>query len=116
MQETFISRIDGTIKNRKDFPPTINEGGQLIGDIPNIFRTDNEVTSGKNIQNSKIALKAIWNYSDEIINKIAEHFETPTESLLFIEIYDEYHNFDDAWRTYCIRENIEHEIDHNPFI
>lgn len=116
MQETFISRIDGTIKNRKDFPPTINEGGQLIGDIPNIFRTCDEVTSSKNIQNSKIALKAIWNYSDEIINKIAEYFQTPTESLRFIEIYDECCDFNEAWIMYCSRENIEYEIDDNPFI
>lgn len=116
IEENFISRIDGTIKNKKDFPPTINEGGQLSENLPNLFQISRDVEYLKNVKNAKIALKSMYNYSDEIIDKISEHFESVDESLYFIEIFDEYNNFNDSWKDYCIRRDIKHEMDNNPFI
>ncbi len=115
--KTFISRIDGNIKNRSDFPPTINEGGNLPGGLPNIWRTADQLTHDKAVQLTIRTLSKEWNIDTELLIKIATHFGSVDESDLFIDYLDsENWDLQCGWEAYCIHRDVKHEIDCNPFI
>lgn len=119
--KTFISRIDGSVQNRADYPPTINEANGLLivpegESIPNIFRTADDCTHQKAIQLTIRTLSREWNIDRELLEKIAKHFASVDESDYFIDILDsEAWDIDSAWQSYCYNRSIEHEMDCNPF-
>lgn len=117
----FISRIDGSIKNSADFPPTINENNGIIvvpeGEtIPNLFRTADNITNEKAAQLTIRLLSKEWNIDHNLLKKIAYHFCSVDESEFFIDTLDA-NDWDlySAWQSYCRIKNMDHEIDCNPF-
>jgi hypothetical protein len=116
MSETFISRIDGSVKNRENYPPTINEGGVLPEGLSNIFRAADETTYEKAVQLTIRTLGRDWNIDHNLLVMIAKHFHSVDESDYFIDILDsESWDIEVAWPTYCRNRGIEHEIECNPF-
>ena len=118
---TFISRIDGSVQNRADYPPTINDANGLLivpeGEtIPNLFRTADDCTHEKAVQLTIRLLSREWNIDRELLEKIAKHFASVDESDYFIDILDsEAYDINATWQSYCISRSIEHEMDCNPF-
>ena len=121
MTETFISRIDGSVKNIEDYPPTVNENNGIISvpegeTFPNIFKTAEDCTHEKAVQLTIRLLSREWNINPELLEKIARNFASVDESDYFIDILDsESWDIETAWSTYCRNRGIEHEIDCNPF-
>ena len=74
------------------------------------------------------ALKILWNFSDDILNKVlwANTSTVPEDRELAIGLASQYIDFmdavvetdkpEDAWEEWCILNNIEHEIDNNPYL
>ena len=121
MSETFISRIDGSVKNREDYGLTVNENNGIISvpegeTFPNIFKSAEDCTHEKVVQLTIRLLIKEWNIDTELLEKIANHFSSVDESDYFIDILDsESWNIEAAWSTYCSNRGIEHEIEDNPF-
>lgn len=85
--------------------------------LPNLFRTDELVQAGKAIDFAYKSLKAEWNYADELIMKVAEHFECASEGNIFLDQLDAAgSDINEGWARYCEFRSIEHEIECNPFI
>lgn len=73
-------------------------------------------------------LKAMWNYPDEVLNKVlwANTPNDPDERqraigdaqhyLDFMESVVETDKPEDAWEQFCIIYKIEHEIENNPYL
>ena len=121
MSNTFISRIDGSVQNRADYPPTINEANGLLivpeGEaVPNLFRTADDCTHEKAVQLTIRLLSREWNINSELLEKIAKNFASVDESDYFIDILDsEDWDITSGWETYCHNRGIEHELECNPF-
>lgn len=81
--------------------------------LPNLFLIDQEIQSEKNIEFAKESLKAQWNYSDDIIDKVAHQFECATEGNYFLNILDGTgDDMSEAWALYCDYKGIEEgEVD-----
>lgn len=75
-------------------------------------------------------LKALWNLPDETLNKIlwANTVDSNIElekplaiglACQYIEYMEEFEgtsNPAEAWESWCIQRNIEHEIENNPYL
>ena len=70
-------------------------------------------------------LKALWNYPEEILNRVLWANDNNGD-LKAIGYADEYIDYmeaicdtnkpEEAWESWCISNNIEHEIDNNPYL
>lgn len=68
-------------------------------------------------------LKALWNYPEEMLNKVLWAQGNDETAIGFASEYIDYmeavcdtDNPVDAWESWCIRNNMEREIENNPYI
>lgn len=110
--EEFVSRITGEkiirTSEHKYYDELTPEDN-----LPNIFLIDRNLQIRKEIYNTKIALKTIWNFNSNLIDKVAEYFTSTDESNYFLDIYDSERDLNSAWEIYCENKDI---FESNPFI
>jgi len=74
-------------------------------------------------------LKELWNYPEEMLNRVLwandngdgagerEHtIGYASEYIDYMEAVAEVDLPEDAWEEWCMRNDIEHEIDNNPYL
>lgn len=96
MSDTFISRIDGTIKNKLDY-----QNLDLSG-LPNLFATDQELKDAKTIEFTIKSLGSVWNIDEDLLLKVACYFVSIDDSANFIDILNaEGWDIDAAWNAFA---------------
>jgi hypothetical protein len=98
-ERSFISRLDGSVKDRRDF-----EARDLSG-LPNIFATDQELSDAKAVDLTIKTLGHIWDIDKDLLLRIACYFVSVDESNNFIEVLDsEGWSLEHAWSAYCAQK------------
>lgn len=97
---TFKSRMDGTIKNRKDYKNSL-EDPLLFEAVSNIFSISNEIEEQKTAYDAFVGLCSIWTYDKVFLKQVADYFKSFDESMVFLNEYDSVKDLDMAWETYC---------------
>jgi hypothetical protein len=115
MEDTFISRIDGTIKRRSDYAQ--NPVATGLNGLSNIFALDQELTDAKMVDLTIRLMKHEWPSIDGLLLvKIASYFVSVDESAKFIDILDsECWDIKSAWLHWCDKEVEDSDLI-NPFL
>ena len=109
--DTFISRIDGQVKNRKDFEK-LNDSNikKYMLKVKDILDLNNEL----NDNNKKYYIKYLyqeWNFPKETIDIIFKYFSYSFDTTYeFLEILDsENGSLEHAWDVFSNKYDIEHQ-------
>jgi len=109
LENQFISRIDGNIYNKSNFPPTINEETINNAQIES-FKFAAEAFRLNDVIQDTNPLKYLcmeWNFPKEhiknIFTRLGNSFDTTNE---FLNIWDGSDTLMEAWDTYCDKYDI----------
>jgi hypothetical protein len=93
-----------------------NNCEENIKSLRNIFHIDEQVRREKAVDFAFKSLQSYWNYSDELLMAVANHFKCASEGNVFIDILDGADDMQDAWERYCEHHGDPDEKENCPFL
>ena len=110
--ETFLSRIDGTIKNRGDIKtlnemPENNPQIEAFALMAECFRMNSVIQDERPV----IYLYQLWKYPKETIDAIFEHFGNSfDETNHFLNRLNGCDSLEEAWESYANENDVKDEF------
>lgn len=123
--DKFTSRLDGSKKSKSDYEKRGDfwkqkdmsdddfgdELKEILPQVGKYFHNEHLIDSDLVFK----FLKNTWNYDDELLRKVADHFQSFDYSHLFLNEYDSANDIEEAWENFTKRI-LDGEEQQNPFI
>ena len=84
--------------------------------IFNYAQLDDQIKAEKATEFAYKSLMNEWNFPEELIRRVANHFQCASEGNIFLDALDATSGLEEAWDRYCVTRDITHEDFENPFI